>query len=98
MSRTVRNRHTTPHGWVVRDDGYPYLVGEPSEPWDNGNRQAGQWYERFAPYRRSFYRCEAKDQRKPHYRRYRHLAERQMRQGEWDDILPYRRTSGRLSW
>lgn len=109
MSRTFRNRHTIPKGWVVRDDGNPYLDGH-----DRYGRKAIEEYERkiqyhnkyfshlYTPqvpkYRRSLYRCEVGWIRTIWYRKYRRRSNLQVRNWQWDEILPPTRTSGWLTW
>jgi hypothetical protein len=102
VSRTYRNRHSTPHGWTVRDGGEAFSAEYPNrdalrEAWrawriGQGNRPAP------AEYRRSFYCREAKDARIEWQRKYRARVRNLMRHGRYEDIAPPRRTSGWLSW
>ena len=84
MARTYRNRHTVPKGTVVRDGDVLYSPHGPDA--------------RCTDFRANLYRKEKKEYRKVHYRRYRASVKDLMRHERWDDILPYRRTSGWLTW
>ncbi len=84
MARTNRNKNTVPHGWVVRDDGYPYKGGlrDFSCP----------------KYRRSWMSKDTKEDRKGWQTRYRARVKHLMVQERWEDIPPFIKTCGWLSW
>lgn len=95
MSRTTRNRKSIPHDWTVRDNGRPYR---------NGNGLFGndlfekQGYVHKPRYRRHWSRCEITKNRRIHYQQYRARTNHLVRTGRWEDILPPKRTEGRLTW
>jgi hypothetical protein len=106
MARTYRNRHAVPHGYVVRDGGtlfYPSCC-------PNKEAQRASWRARYPDrcpchprwdqvcFRRGIYRKELKKYRKPHYRQYRAKMKDRMRHERWEEVIPYRRTSGWLTW
>lgn len=110
MARTYRNRHTTPVGWAVRDDGRSYHEDYPTkkaaedhwhEWWDykEGHRSPVDCPDYYPPrFRSRIYSKERKQYRKAHYRQYRAKMKDRMRHERWDQIVPYRRTSGWLTW
>jgi len=110
MSRTYRNRNTVPHGWTVRDDGVAYHEKYPTkeaaeEHWRNwwayerGRRHSCDCPDYYPPrFRRGWCCTERKSYRKAHYRQYRAKMKNLMRHGRWEDITPYRKTSGWLTW
>lgn len=119
MARTYRNRHTVPHGFVVRDggrvyykNGYPSLTAERQE-YEKFMREAREeglsWFDRYRiwqmehdpdppEFRSNFLNKERKDVRKAHFRQYRAKIKNLIRQERFDDIWPYRKTSGWLTW
>ena len=96
MARTYRNKKTVPPGWTIRDDGRPYYNGH--DRYGSEEEDLRQHRFRIPRYRRSRFRCETKECRKPHYRSYRAKMKNLMRHEEWEKIRPYRRTSGWLSY
>ena len=110
MSRTFRNRHTVPKGAVVRDDGVTYFPCCPNKRAQRASWRRvrdpytdyrcpchANWSQR-PRFRSGFYHTESKKNRKPHYREYKSRVKNLMRHERYDDILPYRRTGGWLSW
>ncbi len=88
MSRTFRNRHGTPKGYVVRDGKELSLKdGTPVPMWD-----------RWVRIRRSIYRTEKTGPRRQFNRDYRTRTNHLVRMGRWDEVMSPRRTSGWLSW
>ena len=109
MSRTLRNRHAVPKGYEVRDGGtlfYPACCPNKKaqrQSWlaihnpytDHRCRCHPRWDE--CRFRRGTYRTERKPYRKEHFQQYRNGVKNLMRHERWEDILPYRRTSGWLT-
>ena len=108
MSRTFRNRRSIPHGWVVRDDGYPYHHSSPNEPfldigpnqdgwgWGGNRKPRGRRYS--PPYRRHWLGKETAFWRRYTHRAYRAKTRLLLKTERWDDIAPFRSTGGWLSW
>lgn len=107
MSRTFRHRHAAPPGWVVRDDGVPYFP----DCCSNKKAQRKSWRPFYysdccichpswqgIPWFPNIYRREKKSNRKPHYRQYKAKMKHLLRTGRYEDIRPYRRTGGWLTW
>ena len=103
MSRTFRNRHSVPKGWVVRDDGLIYNTDHcectqvRETRWRRGERCACQNYP-LVEFRRHVYRKESKSYRKAWYHEYRVKVKDRMRHGESESLPRLRRTCGYLTW
>lgn len=108
MARTYRNRSLLPKGWTRRDDGVAYYNGN-----DPGGKKhlaiyPGFTYKEIGPLAfesrlipSSVHCCawsEKKRYRKAHYREYKAKVKNLMRHEKYDDILPFRRTGGWLTW
>ena len=93
MSRTIRNRHTTPKEFQVHDGGRLYLEGR-------GRFTLSLFDEIncWPTYRRSPFRCERTSYRRKYNRQYRKKSNLFVRTGRFDQIMPPRRSSGWLSW
>jgi len=113
MSRTFRCRHAVPKGYTYRDgcetimyEGCPGLRAYMSIPWrfwnhPQENEGIPEWFFRMhdAPkVRTRWANKEKKDYRKIHQRRYRGYERRLLHHERWEDILPYKRTSGWMTW
>jgi len=107
MSRTFRNRHAAPKGWIVRDGGTPFY---PS-CCPNKKAQRKSWRPFYysdccichpgwqgIPWFPNTYHREKKEYRKLDYRQYKRKIKDLMRHDRYDDIYPYRRTGGWLTW
>lgn len=95
MSRTYRNKKSVPHGWTVRDDGRFYLNG--NDLFGKTRRMTNPFF-RYPKFRRSWYRKESKVSRKNWQRRYRAMTQASLAHERWEDILPFLRTGGWLTW
>lgn len=89
MSRTIRNRRTVPHGYVVRDSGKVFHVSDPN------HEVYGHSYPTF---RRSVFATERKAARKGHNRWFRNRCRHLLRNDCWETIPPFKGTSGWLTW
>lgn len=112
MSRTYRCRHSIPDDYRYRDGAWMLLHEDcPSQkafheitrstPWHSEPEEAPEWYwkTKDAPtIRGSWYNKEKKCERQIHTRRYRRYEKRLMHHERWDALLPYKRTSGWLTW
>lgn len=104
MSRTFRNRHSAPHGWRMLDGNRLSTTISELEYLDD-RRGARFDYELFRQtlnrrpkFRRSFWRCERKRQRRAHYDCYRRWIKHLLFIGEFESIVKYTRTGGWLTW
>ena len=96
MSRTFRNRHSTPWGYVVWDGQELSLKdGTRVPPWDRWCAPPGA---RWVRIRRSIFRTEKAGPRRQFNRDYRTRTNHLVRIGRWEEVMPPRRTGGWLSW
>jgi len=107
VSRTYRNRHAVPHGYVVRDGGrlfYPSCCPNKEAQreswtytWDSDRCPCHpRWNE--CRFRSKWMRKERKAERKEHYQKYRRRVKDRMFHEDWEGIPRFRRTSGWLTW
>jgi hypothetical protein len=111
MSRTFRNRHAVPKGYEVRDGGglfYPSCCPNKKaqraswwaivNPYTDHRCPCHLRWNQSTKFRRGWYRTERKAYRKLDFQQYRNRMKNLMRHERWEEILPYCRTGGRLTW
>lgn len=106
MSRTFRNRHAVPHGWIVFDGNRTRTLIPGLEYLDD--RRETPSYESYSRYRRhknqrpkfrTSYLCkETTGYRRRHYNAYRRRMKQFLRNGDYDLLRNYRTTGGWMSW
>jgi len=106
LSHTYRNRHAVPKGYEVRDGGelfYPSCCPDKSAQraswralYPDRCKCHPRWNE--CNFRRGWHSKERKAERKLHYRSYRNKMKQRMLHERWEQIIPYCKTSGWLTW